>query len=476
MQFNILKNATLPLLKLQVVKDGRSDFNKFMEMIEQSSIFFSMVNTETGIPKISSRPAGFVEKIFLDPNAEPEYYIYYQFTNRDTNTVGQFEGQFMLRNNDGVLIIPIREKLFIDVQDSFIADDLEYTSCYVSEFPCCVNGPYTPQPEPLCPCPIELILNAYYTPGSVNVNYTLTANRVVYQDVAMSFTNILNVFSGDPITITTGLTLTAASQTTSIDILLPEDFNNIDFNNLEFGDISVTPTAATYTIYVDYLQEIPNPTELLGRIYIEDNRDSNYLISDLPKTAALKPTSIYWDDNEWWGNQGNTPQCVGYAWAHWIEDGPITHNGIVPIVNPTTIYKEAQKIDEWIGESYNGTSVRAGAKYLKNTNKISAYYWAFDLNTLIDSVLTRGPVVVGTNWYNGMFYPDKNGLIRISGRIAGGHAYVINGVDTKTKLFRIKNSWGKNWGKGGHAFISFNDMTRLIKEQGEICLALENIF
>ena len=155
MQFFIKKNATLPLLKLQVVKDGRSDFHNFMKTIELSSIFFSMVNVETGIPKITSRPAGFVEKTFLDPNAEPEYYIYYQFQNRDTNTPGRYEGQFMLKNDDGVLILPIREKLYIDIQESFIADDLPYDSCYVSEFPCCINGPYTTTtttvPCPSCP-------------------------------------------------------------------------------------------------------------------------------------------------------------------------------------------------------------------------------------------------------------------------------------------------------------------------------------
>ena len=42
--------------------------------------------------------------------------------------------------------------------------------------------------------------------------------------------------------------------------------------------------------------------------------------------------------------------------------------------------------------------------------------------------------------------PDKNGVIKIGGRLSGGHAYVINGVDTKTKMFRLKNSWGKSWG------------------------------
>ena len=75
-----------------------------------------------------------------------------------------------------------------------------------------------------------------------------------------------------------------------------------------------------------------------------------------------------------------------------------------------------------------------------------------------------------------MFYPDRNGLIKISGRLAGGHAYVINGVDTKKQQFRIKNSWGKSWGQQGHAYISFTDMKRLIKENGEICLAVEKTF
>lgn len=149
MEFYIKKNSTLPILKLQVVKDGRSDYNKFMRMIEESAIFFSMVNVETGIPKIITRPAGFVEKVQLNPDAEPEYYIYYQFKPKEVNKVGRFTGQFLLRNDEGTLILPIREELFINIQESFIADDLPYESCYVSEFPCCVSGVITVTPTPL---------------------------------------------------------------------------------------------------------------------------------------------------------------------------------------------------------------------------------------------------------------------------------------------------------------------------------------
>jgi len=141
MEFFIKKNATLPLLKMAVVKDGRNDYNNMMDFIEQSSIFFSMVSVDTGIPKISTRPAGFVSVEQLDPNADPEYFVYYQFSPRDTNKVGRYQAQFLFRNDQGTMILPIREELYVNVQESFIADDLEYSSCYVIDFPCCIVNP-----------------------------------------------------------------------------------------------------------------------------------------------------------------------------------------------------------------------------------------------------------------------------------------------------------------------------------------------
>ena len=261
--------------------------------------------------------------------------------------------------------------------------------------------------------------------------------------------------------------------------LLDEAYDNVltSFNNTSFiGKEGINLIG--YMIYgyqqvKDILTALPF---LLGRHYAPDIRDRNYLIKDKVTAPPQKITSKYWANNEWWGDQGNTPQCVGYAWAHWIEDGPVTHGGVAPIIHPTLIYKEAQKLDEWIGENYDGTSVRGAAKYLQKNKKIGNYYWAFDLNTLVNTVLNVGPVVVGTYWYLRMFYPDKTGLIKIGGPIMGGHAYVINGVDVNKKLFRIKNSWGKKWGVNGSAYISFNDMNLLIKMGGEICLATENKF
>lgn len=216
----------------------------------------------------------------------------------------------------------------------------------------------------------------------------------------------------------------------------------------------------------------------LGRRPSVDSRDDAFPMSMALPIEAPGITHRYWNAEGWWGDQGSTSQCVAYAWTHWLEDGPITqpktpHGGAQSVVRPFDLYREAQKVDEWPGEDYDGTSVRAGAKVLQSMGFVREYRWAFTVDTVVKAVLSVGPVVVGTNWYSGMFEPDSEGLIDVTGGVVGGHAYVLNGVNVRRGLFRVKNSWGRDWGRHGHALIGIEDMSRLINEQGEACLAVE---
>jgi hypothetical protein len=123
MNFFIKRGATLPVLKLQIVKDGRAGYQQLMEDLEVSTIYFTMINTETGIPKIVSAPCSIVALILPEDGATTEYYIYFKFSERDTNTVGRYTGQFLIKNDEGNLILPIREELYINIQESFISDN-----------------------------------------------------------------------------------------------------------------------------------------------------------------------------------------------------------------------------------------------------------------------------------------------------------------------------------------------------------------
>lgn len=120
MEFFIKQNATLPTLKMQVVKDGRNDFRSFMESLQNAIITFSMINSDNGVLKIASKPAYITEKFFDNPDAPEEFYIYYNFTANDTKTPGRYLGEFSITTSDGELIVPIRESLFINITPSFI--------------------------------------------------------------------------------------------------------------------------------------------------------------------------------------------------------------------------------------------------------------------------------------------------------------------------------------------------------------------
>ncbi len=98
------------------------------------------------------------------------------------------------------------------------------------------------------------------------------------------------------------------------------------------------------------------------------------------------------------------------------------------------------------------------------------YRWAFGLDDLILAVGYAGPAVLGLNWYEGMLQTDTRGYIKPTGKLAGGHAIVCHGVSVKDHYFKLHNSWGKDWGQNGECRITFVDMDKLLREQGEACV------
>lgn len=232
---------------------------------------------------------------------------------------------------------------------------------------------------------------------------------------------------------------------------------------------------------------------LLGRREAFDERSRNYQIRPLLMAASItKPRSYTWSCGIVLQQQEGS--CVGHSFAHEIAARP----QVLPADRPLAmkIYDWAQQHDWWSDTPpQEGTSVLAGVQACQAFGYYTEYRWAGagSGKALEDLVLTlgyKGPAVLGISWYSSMFYPASNGLLSISGSVAGGHAILANGVkcvwpsslpvalrtfdnlDRGKSLVRLHNSWGAQWGLNGEAFMTLNDVDRLLHEGGEACIPL----
>jgi hypothetical protein len=122
MEFFINKRATLNVLKLELIQDGRNDFNNFYEKIQNANIYFTMTDVVTGVKRIAKKETT-IELVAPQTNCVgDEYYIIYQFTEKDTSVSGRYIGQFTIEflDGSGTLIMPIRETLYVNVLDQGI--------------------------------------------------------------------------------------------------------------------------------------------------------------------------------------------------------------------------------------------------------------------------------------------------------------------------------------------------------------------
>lgn len=232
-----------------------------------------------------------------------------------------------------------------------------------------------------------------------------------------------------------------------------------------------------------------NPVELKGGVVTTDPRldrvpEFDERSRNFPMRAALeakqyKPRSYTWKVEHHY-DQGNEGACVGFAWGHELIARPAVV-AECDAVFARWIYKTAQKYDAWSGEAYEGTSTIAGAKVIQQKppkmnegrGLIGEYRWIFgNLDDLIKTLGYFGPVIFGINWYEGMFDPNSDGFVKPTGYLAGGHAILAKGVNLPKKAIRLHNSWGEGWGQGGDAWISFDDITRLLNERGECCVPM----
>ena len=128
MEFIIKKGSVNPVLRMELIKDGRYDFKKAMidNALQDSVVKFYMKDVETGLLKVAKADADIV--LAQEEGCEEKYILQYKWKERDTKKEGTYEGWFEINFNgnlkeegvdypSGKMIVPIQEKLQIIILD-----------------------------------------------------------------------------------------------------------------------------------------------------------------------------------------------------------------------------------------------------------------------------------------------------------------------------------------------------------------------
>lgn len=201
-----------------------------------------------------------------------------------------------------------------------------------------------------------------------------------------------------------------------------------------------------------------------------------------PVATVMRPQLVA-EDKRWptspVTDQGSEGACVGHGCTGFAA--AMCGLDVVPSLDAYAYdwYHATQHADDWPGchlgaqcqlepspEAYGGTSVKAGGQNGVALGLFREFRWAFGIDEALRALTEVGPLVLGVAWYEGM-YTAPEGKVVISGAHVGFHCIKADAVFWSTEEVEWQNSWGSAYGSAGRARLSFTDLDRLLREDGE---------
>lgn len=205
----------------------------------------------------------------------------------------------------------------------------------------------------------------------------------------------------------------------------------------------------------------------LGRNIEHDERSRAYAVP-LHRDAGK---AVRWVRRAPILNQGEVGSCTGEAMAGWLGTDNAARRGDAAVRQPLalSLYQLATRLDSIPGHwpTDTGSSGLGVVKAAKQMGRITSYKHGFSVTQAL-SALAVGPVLTGTDWFEGFDEPDEDGIVALTGSVRGGHEYLVRGYDPATGLLECDNSWGRGWSKRGKFWLQLTDWTALLRADGDV--------
>jgi C1A family cysteine protease len=97
-------------------------------------------------------------------------------------------------------------------------------------------------------------------------------------------------------------------------------------------------------------------------------------------------------------------------------------------------------------------------------HKITSYYKVLTFNDMQTALANGYPFVFGFSVYQSFetIQVAKTGILNLPKKkeqLLGGHAVMCVGYDNLTGRFKVRNSWGPQWGQGGYFTMPYGYLT-----------------
>jgi len=216
-------------------------------------------------------------------------------------------------------------------------------------------------------------------------------------------------------------------------------------------------------------------SNIFGRRSITDFKADGLLFDKIPLLAAkvetpdnfIAPRKIDFRDMCLpTSDQFQSPHCVGYSTAGFIEVKNWRRKHYPEQVDGDAIYYEAKKID---GNNEAGTYLKSGAQAAINLGLIGGEIRFIDPSIqALKFAIHENDICVGafsiTNEWNRV---GNDGIIPNLGSAAvqiGGHGVLICGFSDRDGGFYIQNSWSPNWGLYGFCLLKYEQAAKQIRQ------------
>lgn len=210
----------------------------------------------------------------------------------------------------------------------------------------------------------------------------------------------------------------------------------------------------------------------LGRHVVHDSRSLQYRFRT--RKDPRKLASVRHQVHIPILDQGALGSCTGHAGTAALASEAFWSAGQGAIIGDphayaVDLYSAATQIDPWPGAYVpedTGSDGLSIAKVLHARGLISGFQHATSLEAALAALAER-VVMIGSSWLTGMYNPAPDGCLNVSGETVGGHEYVLDELDVPQQRVWMRNSWGEGWGLAGRAWMSWDDLGKLLADWGD---------